>query len=398
MMICENCEKEMQGSVLRCSHCGHNHVLQRIDSWREKRNHHLSSLNTQRQPARPQPPQPPAASSLRASAKDSTLIRFPKRPVQASESVAPTVTENIESLPEWRQRLDARLREIREQRTLEMEPPPIKREEPHLDRNPIVASALNRIQRANYLQPIRSQSHSRYAVAAELAPEPQIEVPGITAQPVNRLAEPRTATAPAISRTMGSAQPVLESLIEPDLPIEEIHEEDILAEVMNEPPPKVEEKAEAHSGITILEAASLAKRAAAAVIDAEIIAFSMLPLFAAYFFLGGWFETPAIYAPIVIGILLITAYYFVTYALAGRTMGMAFMNLHLASQSSSTDLNNPSGPSTVTFTFQQAALRAMGGTISLLLFPVNVFFIAKSYDRLSLSDSLSGTQVVRIKK
>ena len=92
--------------------------------------------------------------------------------------------------------------------------------------------------------------------------------------------------------------------------------------------------------------------------------------------------------------MLITAYYFVTYALAGRTMGMAFMNLHLASQSATAETST----ATVTFTCQQAALRALGGTASLLLFPLNFFFIVKSYDRLSLSDYLSGTQVVKIKK
>lgn len=387
----------MQGSVVHCSHCGHNHVLQRIDSWRERRNHQLSSLQRESNAARTTPPS--TNNRLRAQAKDSTLIRFPKRPAVASAPAPAPPTPNVESLPEWRQRLDARLKEIREQRAMEVEPAALPQEAAQLDRNPIVASALNRIQRANYLQPITPQSHSRYAVAAELAPEPA--VPPIVNQPVSRRAEPKAVPAPALPGTPNPilpAPPVLESGAELELPVVEMPE-DLLEEIVVEPTPKAEEPSVTHpTGVTILEAASLAKRAAAAVIDAEILAFSMLPLFAAYFFLGGWFETPAIYTPIIVGIVLIAAYFFVTYALAGRTMGMAFMNLHLASQSSTVEPANPANPTTVTFTFQQAALRALGGTISLLLFPVNFICIAKSFDRLSLSDYLSGTQVVKIKK
>lgn len=375
----------MPGSVVHCSHCGHNHVLQRIDSWREKRSQHLSSLSqeSQRQPARA--PQQPLVNPVRTQAKDSTLIRFPKRPAPTAVAAPPPTTTKVESLPEWRQRLDERLREIRGQRSLDLEPPATRHVEAHLDRNPIVTSALNRIQRANYLQPITS--HSRYAVAAELAPE----LPETSA--VGQFTPQLVEANPTLPRTLTVVPQVLESFGETEMPMAEMPD-DFLADVIVQPMLKIVEKAETSAGLNLLEAASLAKRAAAAVIDAEILAFSMLPLFAAYFFLGGGFEAPAIYAPVIVGIMLITAYYFVTYALAGRTMGMAFMNLHLASQSATAETST----ATVTFTCQQAALRALGGTASLLLFPLNFFFIVKSYDRLSLSDYLSGTQVVKIKK
>ncbi|HEX4949111.1 MAG TPA: hypothetical protein VFZ34_20710, partial [Blastocatellia bacterium] len=83
---------------------------------------------------------------------------------------------------------------------------------------------------------------------------------------------------------------------------------------------------------------------------------------------------------------------------AGRTMGMAWCNLHLASLKTTADAHRHEEPSTVTFTLKQAILRALGGTITLLLFPLNVICIARSDDRLSISDYLSETQVVRIKK
>jgi uncharacterized RDD family membrane protein YckC/uncharacterized Zn finger protein (UPF0148 family) len=397
MMTCEKCEKEMQGNVVQCPHCQHNHVLQRIDAWRERRNHQISSLNRRHSELPAQASQQGAGQSLRATAKDSTLIRFPKRPIAPSAPTAPP-EENVESLPAWRQRLEARLKEIREQRALDIEPPAPPRAAIKPERNPLIESALNRIQRANYLQPITPPSRSRYAVAADLAPEPSSE-PVVTAvinQPVSRAAE---VQAPIYSSALPHTLTVslLEPQIEPEITVPT---EDLLSEITLEAIPERQEDKAAEADIlpssaTTLEAASLAKRAAAAVIDGEIIAFSLLPLFAIYFFLGGWFETPGIYTPGVVGILLVTAYFFVTYALAGRTMGMAFLNLHLASQSQTSEAT---APSTTTFTFQQAALRALGGTISLLLFPLNILCIAKSDERLSISDYLSGTQVVKIKK
>ncbi len=382
----------MPGSVVHCSHCGHNHVLQRIDSWRERRSQQISSLRQDSKLPRPTPT--PISNDVRAKAKDSTLIRFPKRPLPAPASPTHPPTKNVESLPEWRQRLDERLKEIREQRSFSGAPADASRMVAQVDRNPIVVSALNRIHRANYLQPITPRPNSHYAVVAELSPEPLVEVSNLASPPMHRLAAAQ-AIAPVPLRNLTAVPQVLEAVEEPAPPVAEMPE-DLLAEIMAEPASKAEEKVSV-SGVAILEAASLAKRAAAAVIDAEIIAFSMLPLFAAYFFLGGWFEAPTIYTPVIVGIVLIAAYFFVTYALAGRTMGMAFMNLHLASQSS-TDVTNNAVPSTVTFTFQQAAWRALGGTVSLLLFPLNFICIAKSFERLSLSDYLSGTQVVKIKK
>ena len=100
----------------------------------------------------------------------------------------------------------------------------------------------------------------------------------------------------------------------------------------------------------------------------------------------------------LVAVALITVYYFVTYALAGRTMGMAWCNLHLASLSTNAETHMHAAPSTITFTIKQASLRAIGGTISLLLFPLNILCIARSDDRLSISDYLSETQVVRIRK
>ena len=148
---------------------------------------------------------------------------------------------------------------------------------------------------------------------------------------------------------------------------------------------------------TVLEAASLKARIAAAVIDAEVIAFSFLPIIAVYAFLGGSFSSVSLTALLGLSTILIAVYFFVTYALAGRTIGMAILKLHLASLKPLTMNPLPDSTSTVSFTFQQAAARAVGGTLSLLIFPINLFCITRNFDRLSISDYLSGTQVVKIR-
>ncbi len=392
MMICEKCEKELSASVGACEACGHNPVLQRMDVYRERRNQQLMSFsqtNNPTQEARATAREP------RSSAKDATLIRFPKRPVVSPQaapqhSAPPPVL--VETAPAWKQRLDSRLQEIREQKAIEVAPRTTRlRTDERNDRNPIIINALNRIQRANYLQPITPLPYSRSSSAAELAPLPGAEAaPAFEAQ----------AATPLIARLTMVPQGLADPLPEAPQPTF-VDDEDLLSEIHFDviAPPVVEDKpAPPTNRHTALEAASLPKRAAAAVIDAEIIASSLLPLFGAYFFLSGWFDAPTIFVPILVGGLLITAYFFVTYALAGRTMGMAWCNLHLASLSSTAEaLANPA-PTTITFTVRQALLRALGGTISLVLFPLNLLCIARNDERLSLSDYLSETQVVRIRK
>ncbi len=392
MMICEKCEQELSASVGACEACGHNPVLQRMDLYRERRNQQLTSFKQTQGKAAPETRT--ASHTPRTNAKDATLIRFPKRPVTppppAPPPPAPVLPVLVETAPAWRERLNSRLQEIREQR----EPASVSaRVEEKFDRNPIILNALNRIQRANYLQPVTPLPHSRSSSAVELAPTPsteeeaQIAIEAQAALPLH----PRPTIVPPSGLDPMSAT----------LPSTFANHADLRSESQFEASaaPVVEDKPEpAINTHTALEAASLAKRAAAAVIDAEIIASSLLPLFGAYFFLSGWFESPTIFVPIAVGVLLITAYFFVTYALAGRTMGMAWCNLHLASLSSNAEALANAAPSTITFTIRQAVLRALGGTVSLMLFPLNILCIARSDERLSLSDYMSETQVVRIRK
>ncbi len=386
MMTCEKCEKELSAGVGACESCGHNPVLQRMDVYRERRNQQLTSF---KQPPEPAQDARAASRAPRANAKDATLIRFPKRPATPPQPASPPsapLPVLVETAPAWKERLNLRLQEIREQREPAAAP---ARAEAKFDRNPLIVNALNRIQRADYLQPITLLPHSRSSSAVELAPTPIAEeMPQFEAQAATPTMPRPTIVPPLVAESQSEAWSATFT-----------NDEELGSEIQFETTarPGVEDKPETTSH-TALEAASLGKRIAAAVIDAEIIASSLLPLFGAYFFLSGWFNAPTIFVPITVGILLITAYFFVTYALAGRTMGMAWCNLHLASLSSKSETLANAAPSTITFTIRQAILRALGGTISLVLFPLNILCIARSDDRLSLSDYLSETQVVRIRK
>ena len=389
-MICEKCEIELPNSVGGCPGCGYNPVLQRMDDWREKRTQKLSSYNqgttVQSEDKRP------TVRGPRANAKDATLIRFPQRAVTPPPPPLPAAA--AEPVPAWKERLNSRLQEIRAQR----EPSaPAVSVQANFDRNPIILNALNRIHRANYLQPVTPLPHSRSATAAELAPTPIEEEPLPASVYLQIATTPRATIISRIPTAVLQQAPV-HSLSEVGTPAAE---EDLLSEINLELPavpaiPQTRVETEPTTAThSTLEAATLPKRVAAAVIDAEIIASSLLPLFGAYFFLSGWFEAPTFYIPILIAVLLITAYYFVTYSLAGRTMGMAWCNLHLANLSTASE---PLAPTTTTFTIRQAIMRALGGTISLVLFPLNILCIARSDERLSISDYLSETQVVRIRK
>jgi uncharacterized RDD family membrane protein YckC len=382
MMICEQCETELPGATVICKTCGHNNALKKMDNWREKRDRYLESINV--------PIAVAAAASSRSNLRDAgNLIRFPKSPMNAK--AINQKPETIEATPEWKEKLEARLRQIREQKAAEVEPPATSAPRLESNRQPIVDAALRRINRANYLALVQ-ESEVTTVGAVALATE---------------LPAHKTLTNPTIAEAIRvPVQPRVPMVVEPNhFPATDFYEDDILEtdsfnfeqesdelDLLHD-----EQFTPAHCESKVLEAASLKARIAAAVIDAEVIAFSFLPIIAVYAFLGGNFSSVSLTALLTLSTILIAVYFFVTYALAGRTIGMAILKLHLASLKPLTKSVSPDSTSTVSFTFQQAAARAAGGTLSLLLFPVNLFCITRNFDRLSISDYLSGTQVVKIR-
>ncbi len=387
MMLCEQCETELPGATVICKSCGHNNALQKLENWRDKRDRYLESINA------------PIAAAAVASARASTheqgnLIRFPKTPMTSTGRTP----EIIEQAPEWKEKLNARLRQIREQKAAEIEPPnPEQKSILEINRQPIVEAALRRINKANYLAIVPDPIEEfRTVGAVALAPEPATAGALSNSGSAFVAPSPVTNRAPVAARTPMVMEPnhvtQLESFEAEDLletePLmfeQDIHDLDLLAD----------EEPYLNDAPTILEAASLKSRIAAAVIDAEVIAFSFLPIIAVYAFLGGSASAVSLTGLLSLTAILTAVYFFVTYALAGRTIGMAILKLHLASLKPVAETTDTT--STVSFTFQQAAARAFGGTLSLLLFPLNVFCITRNYDRLGISDYLSGTQIVKIR-
>lgn len=426
-MICEKCGNEIPEGILNCRPCGHNQVLERIDAWRERRSKRVaeaSGVDTQGLSVE--------TAIAAGRAVDGALIQFPNpQSYMAEDSVLP---ENSSDLPLWKQRLNQRLREIRENKSGDGTPKPevssvspgakggtkgnssAKAAEANAP-DPRVEAALNRIKKADYysqVPPITPTPGRRSSLAKKAV---AVDEPRPMSIDEKRIQALNTAPARAVARRPGSSRStelsdsetaVLEVAPMPGMAEMEagfstevtgipadiaFGGSEEFEEVFEEP------TTESERGM-VLEAASLRMRLAAAVIDAEVIALSFLPLFAVFAFFGGRFQFTAttLYVMACIAVCLMTVYFFLTYTLAGRTIGMGLVKLHLASQSPMDDHLNNESPSTVTFTIGQAFARTIGGVITLLFFPINVLFLTRSYDRLSISDYLSNTQIVRIRK
>ena len=126
-------------------------------------------------------------------------------------------------------------------------------------------------------------------------------------------------------------------------------------------------------------------RALASVIDLAIIVLSDLPFLTAFTFFEAEFNRWSLYLLAAIAVATIFSYHLLTIAISGRTSGMALCKLRIVDAASEC----------VPPTLAQAFGRAFGATLSLLLLPINLLVILLSLERLSLSDYLSSTIIVR---
>jgi len=129
------------------------------------------------------------------------------------------------------------------------------------------------------------------------------------------------------------------------------------------------------------EPASFWVRTLAGGYDFEITALSFLPVFAAYAGLNTVLEIETFLVMLVLFSLLSFFYHGVTMSLAGRTYGMAMLNLRLISlEGEAREVSR-----------KQRLLRAWAATIASLLPPVNLVVRISNRRRLSLPDLISGT-------
>ena len=122
-------------------------------------------------------------------------------------------------------------------------------------------------------------------------------------------------------------------------------------------------------------------RTLAAGCDFEIIAVSFLPIFGAYAVLNTILEQETLVLMLILLTSLTFVYQAVTLTIAGRTYGMAMLNLRLVSLGDDPEL----------ITKRQRLMRAWAATIAFLLPPLNLLVRQSNVRRLSLPDLVSNT-------
>jgi uncharacterized RDD family membrane protein YckC len=397
-MNCKNCGQELPGASVMCRACGYKITSQGVGEWRNKRNQALK----QRSNTRVQ------------RATESTVIRFPQSE-RTTEAPDPLVETD---LPLWRRQVKEKLRQVREQRQAE-ETAPHKSSRPAAESNPLVAAAIRRIRRDST---VTAQSSSGAATAQATAralerkeqptlkPETHSSPPPNSARHSSAQATPAARTSAAIAAAPALAAPQQNETIPANKPrpSSDNHESVIAPQTKSDsevttPAPEIigadetatEQAPAIHehkpTGATLPTSharngkAPFLARIAAAVIDLEVIAFSLLPFFTAAIFFNVEFTRDTLTALAGLGLVMIFLYHLLTTAIAGRTCGMAVFRIRVA------DSNDES----LAPTLKQSARRAFGAVLSLLFIPLNALVIALSPDRQSLSDQLSGTIVVR---
>lgn len=468
MLTCEKCAHDLIGGAVICRHCGFNNALRRVEKWREQRRTSVLPLRTAPEAPKPalkaQPMSRPAAPRerpVRPSMQDSTLIPFPsvhrspaggeQRKAEAPEarhaenhqagdgSAAPAKPDVY---PPWRKELSARVRQIREQKTApSVEPPRERPAAEEFDRNPIIASALRRIRRVEYLPPVspnrppRATAATAAAQAAAPAPAPLEEADAEVA-PLRRAPRPTVTQpaplAPPVSEkpSAGVPRPVTKDASRVENTAVDVRAE--IGEVLNPEGVTAEAQAvklEAETGSSLSKAAAthptpakpvappsdriiftagpkpkcmaapLRQRAAAALIDAEAAAFGFLVIFAGAFVAADLPISGALnLALIITAAVLIPVYYVVSFAFVGRTLGMSLLKLRVGRQVVEEDVGSAQGVSRqyeiAQLTLPDILARTLGSAASLVLFPLNLLSIWRSDERPSLADRLSGTCVV----
>lgn len=384
-MKCEKCEQELLGGAVICRQCGFNNALQRIGGWRAK----------QEFPAQSHRGEPTSRRS-----QDATLIPFPVSPHKTKSSE--TAKEvGAQSSPPWRQRLDETIREIRERRAEDHQRQALA---PPLEPNPIVEAAVKRLQRdatpasssGNTLP--RSTGQGAQAAARAIQcddePEPLIESRSMTSPiTAKHAASTSAATSPVkpVTQTAGLTQTRAAHQSVRHLPtatsargLDSGNQLDQMADVPHAHTVEAATHAVEDEGASF-DAAPLLMRALASVIDVAIIVLSGLPFLTAFTFFEAEFNRASLYLLAVIAVAAIFCYHLLTVAIGGRTSGMALCKLRIVDTTSEC----------VPPTLAQAFGRALGATLSLLLLPLNLLVILLSLERLSLSDHISGTIIVR---
>ncbi len=444
-MKCESCDNELTGGAIICRVCNHNNALRggegrlhRADDVQEIIHRRVG--DAQPNASRASLPLTELPKIVPRKDADNNLIHFPavSNKLPASTQPAPKSQVSTEddadatAFPPWRAQLKEKVRQMREKRNAEM--PADEPDEAELDPNPIVESALKRISWATHAPAITtsisaSRQGARAAALARLTltepeaetqtkPEPrpesgivsprpnQVAIYTVNRHPVNRV-ETRTLT-PKVNRD-ASAKPEPKTAPSSDAKVlrpRTPHTKDqTTAELRTEPgyaqrksavvavkPDKhfetqIIEISQAPEPLPLPEAepASLWVRTLAGACDFEVIAAAYLPIFGAYAMLDTSLGSESFFIMLVLLSAITFVYQLVTLLIAGRTTGMALLDLNLLNAD---DEGLP-------VTRRQKMLRAWAAPIAFLCPPLNLIVTRLNHPHRSLPDLISGTTVAK---
>ncbi len=442
-MICEKCGKELPGATIVCRSCNHNNAMQRVKQWREEGGKVIT--DSARQNIQADKDKNDRTPAIKYSSRDSegTLIKFPAStlqpgalPAHLSSRVAVDTEPELTEMPDWRVQVKEKVRLAKEKRLAQnFNGNSARDDEEILDSNPVVEAALKRIKRTATTIPtstspvVASRPAVRSAALARTL-EPYADPEELTELTAKRTKIPSKlfstpATEPRVetnrSQQLKTEAPATQEMGRIPLPkpvqrggarVADEVQRDFPARAKQAPEPPVrpetvplattDGQVQAHGSRffetqiieippivcdlpeVIIKPASTWLRTLAGACDFEIIAIAYLPIFAAYATLN----TSLSNAAFVILSLLLCAftfiYQFVTLSLAGRTFGMAILNLRIVDKEYETR----------TVTLRQKALRAWGASIAFICPPLNFLVMRFNRHHYSLPDLLSGTAPV----
>jgi uncharacterized RDD family membrane protein YckC len=420
-MKCEKCGIELNGSTIVCRACKHNNAMQRLSAWRAKRSVALQNESAEANSS--------TASSSRQSypsiEAETNLLQFPvpsesKQQQKTDSGVASEIDSVV--YPPWRAKLKEKVREAREKRFSERasdDRGKLGREAVDLNQpNPIVAAALNRIQRASAASTARPARTGALATALAKEIEPDRATkpsPAPAPKPVAKVATPKSETE---IQTEIRPQRTPRNVTELKARQESKYKtnQKVNAPVVKEPTattqPRFSERdyRKAYAKPTIIRtrkhiktqiieipdflsdetadeapnSPSLWVRTLAGACDFELIATAYLPIFAFYVTLNNSLGSE----DFVILFILLAAITFVYQAVflyfADRTCGMAVLRMRLIRTD---DEDEP-------ISRGQKFLRALAASIAFLCPPLNLLVMRLNGRRLSLPDLISRTSPI----
>jgi uncharacterized RDD family membrane protein YckC len=376
-MKCESCGNELIGAAIICRACNHNNALHRRLAWRRIEPSHDQSTP-------PRASGPPAEFPTIVPRKDAdvNLLHFPSASNRRPEATPArqTVTESgaeTETYPPWRAELKERVRRIKEKRATSgqaapapsaVQSPRAQASEANPGRNPIVESALNRIRRASQATGRRSD----FSQSRPVAPSPRRPVAPSPRRPVSPSLRPSVPPSQA-SPQISAGDPSVSGLPAgaPDNHVETLAPE--IAQVLE--PPRSE-----------AEPALLYSRLLAGVCDFEIIFTAFLLIFGSYATSNNAtsFGDESRFLTALLLLAVVFIYQIVMLAFAGRTFGMALLNLNVVN----------TGDENLPVTLWRKMLRASAATIVFICFPLYLTAWL-NVSRRTLPDLISGTTVAQ---